>query len=422
MKLFASKYFLPAMICSGCFMIFSLWILYVSVDHHSRQIKARQRLSLNIAESFIVFSKLLVEEHHDNPGRVNQIFETLQETSESINYISLSDTKGKHIASAGYCAHLDNGAKFSHGKNFIKHEDSVIIRKNFPSGTGKPDYTITISVDTSSCFAASDARSNLPKITFIAGSAIFALAFIIWSQFIRIHELGSRLLAEKRKSEFVDELGLAATGLAHETKNPLGVIRGLAQNIADNSKVSVSVRTKAREIMEETDVTTARLGDFLSYARLRKPSPSPIDAQEFITRIAGLLDDDFKNAGIKLVHTVDVPCVMADKDMLSQMLMNLLTNSLKFTPENGRVEILLTPSGGARATLSVKDNGKGIPAAILPNVFKPYVSGTPEGYGIGLAIVKRIAEQSGWKIKLLSKLDSGTEVTIAGIEVPGQIE
>ncbi len=399
-------------------MMFSLWILYVSVDYNSRQSKARQRLSLNIAESFIVFSKLLISGHHDNPERINQIFSTLQESSESISYISLSDTKGNQIASSGSCRHLENGAEFSPGKNFIKHQDSIIIRKNFPSATGRPDHTITISIDTSGCFEASDSRSNLPKITFLAGSLIFALVFIIWSQFIRIHELMSRLLAEKKKSEYVDELGLAATGLAHETKNPLGVIRGLAQNIADNSKVPGNVRTKAREIMEETDVTTARLGDFLSYAKLRKPSPSPIDAQKFISRIANLLEDDFKHAGIKLEQEIKVSCILADKDMLSQVLMNLLTNSLRFTPENGCVEISLCPSGKSEATLSVKDNGEGIPPEILPNVFKPYVSGSAAGYGIGLAIVKRVAEQSGWKIKLLSKLGHGTEITIEGIETP----
>ena len=261
-----------------------------------------------------------------------------------------------------------------------------------------------------------NSKLDLLLITFFNGTLSVGLMFLLWSYFIRNRELYRRLLLERKKSEHVDELGLAATGLAHETKNPLGIIRGLAQNIADNHKNSKKTRTVAQDIMEETDVTTARLGDFLSYAKFRSPSPVEIDIRPYLERITNLINDDFINADVKLILDVSNVVIIADQDMLSQILMNLLTNSLRFTKAGDTVTLSLKNRSNNRLELSVKDSGAGIPKELLPNILKPYVTSSASGYGIGLAIVKRIADQSGWDIKVESVVDEGTIVTILNIE------
>ena len=260
-------------------------------------------------------------------------------------------------------------------------------------------------------------HQNLLMAILAMGAALTALVFISWSYALRNKDLQKRIKTAMNRKTEVDEIGLAAAGLAHETKNPLGVIRGLAQNIADDSRNSDTAREKAREIMEETDITTARLGDFLSYARIRSPKPEELNAREHIERMAGLMADDFKNTGVELALDVDPLILEADPDMLSQILMNLLSNCLKFTGVGDKVVIELKSNKRGLATLKVGDSGEGIPSDLLPQVFKPYVTKSAGGCGIGLAIVKRIADQADWDVQINSKPGRGTEVIVADIPV-----
>jgi signal transduction histidine kinase len=69
------------------------------------------------------------------------------------------------------------------------------------------------------------------------------------------------------------------------------------------------------------------------------------------------------------------------------------------------------------AHLSVEDHGSGIEPALLPHIFKPYVSGRAEGHGLGLAVVKRFIEQHGWTIRADSQVGRGTRITISGIRI-----
>ena len=250
---------------------------------------------------------------------------------------------------------------------------------------------------------------------YILGCVAVLLFFLAWYHHVRMDEFSKRCEEAKSRREEVDELGLAAIGLAHETKNPLGVIRGLAQNIADDDSNSGKTREKARNIMEETDVTTARLGDFLSYAKFRSPLPEPIDAHAHLERIASLVRDDFANAGVALNTNIARIVIETDQDMLSQVVMNLLTNSLKFTKPGGSVSLSLELGEGESAVIKVSDTGAGIPVDVLPEVFKPYVTKRTGGYGIGLAIVKRIADQAGWSIEMESKEGEGTTVTLGHV-------
>jgi signal transduction histidine kinase len=261
------------------------------------------------------------------------------------------------------------------------------------------------------------ARIRLITYLFFLGCSTILLTFISWIYAIRNRELLMRIDSALDKKEQIDELGLAAAGLAHETKNPLGVIRGLAQNIADNSRNDDITRKKACDIMEETDVTTARLGDFLSYARFRSPTPEEISSVEYLERVVSLVEDDFKNAGVELNTEITPLTILADADMLSQVLINLLMNSLKFTGEGGIVTLSFDSTYSKYAKISVSDSGSGIDSKLLPEIFKPYVTKSAGGYGIGLAIVKRIVDQAGWKIDVKSKINNGTVITISRIPV-----
>jgi two-component system, NtrC family, sensor histidine kinase HydH len=102
--------------------------------------------------------------------------------------------------------------------------------------------------------------------------------------------------------------------------------------------------------------------------------------------------------------------------MLRQVLATLLLNSLQASPKAGRVAVRMERHG-SRAALVVEDQGCGILPDLLPDIFKPYVAGDPDGHGLGLANVKRFVEDHGWTITADSQLDRGTVMTIAGIRL-----
>jgi signal transduction histidine kinase len=102
--------------------------------------------------------------------------------------------------------------------------------------------------------------------------------------------------------------------------------------------------------------------------------------------------------------------------MLSQILVNLLLNSLHASPAGTTVSVR-AETHGKFADLSVEDQGSGIEPSLLPDIFKPYISGRSDGHGLGLAVVNRLVEQHGWTIRVESQVGRGTRITISGIRI-----
>jgi signal transduction histidine kinase len=213
----------------------------------------------------------------------------------------------------------------------------------------------------------------------------------------------------------LQELGLAAVGLVHETKNPLGIIRGLSQRIANREMDPEGARETAETILEEVDRTASRLGDFLAFARPPALELEPVELPVFLGEIRALLSGEFETAGLDLKVEEGMPCIKADPDLLKQLVVNLLLNSLRASTAGGRVELSASRTDG-NIRLGVRDRGSGIPPDIRADVFKPYVTGRTDGHGLGLAIVKRIADEHGWTIELDSEPGQGTEVVVSGLE------
>ena len=389
MKFTSGKFFLPSVVCGIILLMFYLWISYKLVSHYSKQVSCNKKPSINNTQ--IRNARKDITYTNNGVSIVN---------SSRIEY----DSKQSYIFS-------EPRVKSGVGATTPEEErrGCVVLTPNERGLLNVYKQSVELK-------ESKNSKLDLLLIIFFNGTLSIGLMFLLWSYVIRNKELYRRLLSERKKSEHVDELGLAATGLAHETKNPLGIIRGLAQNIADNHKNSKKTRTVAQDIMEETDVTTARLGDFLSYAKFRSPSPIEINIRPYLERITNLINDDFINADVELILDSSNFVVIADQDMLSQILMNLLTNSLRFTKAGDTVTLSLKNRSNNRLELSVKDSGDGIPKELLPNILKPYVTSSASGYGIGLAIVKRIADQSGWDINVESVVDKGTTVTISNIK------
>jgi len=254
------------------------------------------------------------------------------------------------------------------------------------------------------------------SVTLVVVLLFVGVSTVAWIMAIRSGLLAEQLEVERARRSHLEELGLAAAGLAHETKNPLGIIMGLSQQIARSPGVTPGNRVMLGHIIDEVDRATARLGSFMTFAQQREVRVTALEARTVVTRVAEVLKPDFDSAGVSLA--VDGPSVkvLADEEMLQQILVNLLLNSLSASSAGMTVTVEVERKGES-ARITVADQGVGIAPELLPNIFKPYVSGRSDGHGLGLAVVKRFVEEQGWSIEVASQLQRGTTVTISGIQL-----
>jgi len=253
-------------------------------------------------------------------------------------------------------------------------------------------------------------------INLFAGIFAIVIFSVGWIHLIRNNELKLELATVKKKNEFLSELSFAASGLAHETKNPLGIVRGLAQKITLTKDAGNASQEIVFKIIDEIDVITERLSDFMNYARVSELKKEPLKLKDLLEEIGELMKYDFDRAGVVLETMLDDVRVEADREAVIQIIVNLLQNSIKASFRGGVIHIDLTRKEEF-AELSVIDSGSGIDTVILNDIFKPYVSGTKNGHGIGLAIVKKLIDAADWEITVNSVPGKGTMIQISKIKI-----
>ncbi|HEV7960668.1 MAG TPA: ATP-binding protein [Rhizomicrobium sp.] len=205
--------------------------------------------------------------------------------------------------------------------------------------------------------------------------------------------------------------GMAAV-LAHEIKNPLAGIRGAAQLLEE--QLPPSEREMTRLICEETDRIRALIDRMEAFGDTTSFQRRPVNIHEVLGRARRVAESGFAD-GVKLMESFDpsLPPVKGDRDQLIQVFLNLVRNAVDALPENGG-EILFTTSyrpgvhfgtgtSGERVSLplevTVRDNGHGVAADLLPYIFDPFVTTKARGSGLGLALVAKIVGDHGGVIE-----------------------
>jgi signal transduction histidine kinase len=240
--------------------------------------------------------------------------------------------------------------------------------------------------------------ANLRFFVVLAGGLVILSVALAWRATVRLADAHGQARLLEIESRHFRDLSQAAAGLAHETRNPLGLIRGWAQRWAQTAVTDSVQRQQSQAVIEECDRVTARINQFLAFTRPCTPQLSEVRPVDVISELAVVLEPDLDAKHLRLVTepAADLPTIQADREMLRQALFNLVQNAIQFSPENAAVEIAVAPNAdGIR--VEVADHGPGVPPEEVERLFTPYYTTRSGGTGLGLAIVRRIAASHGWE-------------------------
>jgi signal transduction histidine kinase len=240
---------------------------------------------------------------------------------------------------------------------------------------------------------------------------------LAWRSLEKTSELQLRLVRASELNLHLKELNLAAAGLAHETRNPLNIIRGLAQLISKQQSASPETQAKSREIINETDRVTAQLNEFINYSRPREVRRAPTDLSAMAGEVVRTLNFDIEEKSIQLQLQIEPLIIEADEQLLRQALFNLVLNAIQAVPARGIILIRASRRNNEEAFIEISDNGPGVPAENRAEIFKPYFTTNAEGTGLGLAVVQQIVLAHGWEIQCLPNEPAGALFRLAHIKV-----
>jgi len=212
--------------------------------------------------------------------------------------------------------------------------------------------------------------------------------------------------------------------MSHELRTPLNAIIGFSEMLTKEDSLTIAPQRRqeyARLINDSGHHLLAVVNGILDMSKIESGNfeiaPAPFAPEHVIADVCGMLALKAREAGIALVVRLPdkLPQVIADKRALSQIMINLVSNAIKFTNRGGEVTVSAKPEGGSIA-VAVADNGVGIGAEDLPRVGDPFFQARSsydrrhDGTGLGLSIVKGLLALHGGELEIHSRLGEGTRV------------
>ncbi len=235
-----------------------------------------------------------------------------------------------------------------------------------------------------------------------------------------LQEINTQLLQAQNRllqSEKLAALGEVVASITHEIKNPLVSIGGFARRLGRSFQEASSEKKYIRIILKEVKKLENILNETLTYSK-EPPLPSGHHSiNRILEETLSALESEFQDRKIRVTKTLDplLPPLLCDPQQLNQVFSNLLMNAIQAIGQEGN--IIVKTSGqeqGERKSIQVEvaDNGGGIPADVLDNIFNPFFTTKQDGTGLGLAIAHKIVTQHRGEIEVINHPGSGATFLI----------
>ena len=233
-----------------------------------------------------------------------------------------------------------------------------------------------------------------------------------------IHDVTGRYELDRSRREFVADV-------SHELRTPITGIKGAAETVLEYPDMPADMRENfLRMAIDECDRMTRLVSDLLVLSRLDNKRTNwqieSFDLLKLISHILDVMKTDIESHRhtLRCEYDETIPPIRGDKEKIGQVIINILSNAVKYTPDGGSITID-TENKGAYAVVSIKDNGIGVPEEDIPRLFERFYrvekSRTSQtgGTGLGLAIAKEIICAHGGDITVESRVGEGTTMTVA---------
>ena len=224
---------------------------------------------------------------------------------------------------------------------------------------------------------------------------------------------------EARRSERLAALGQLSAGLAHEIRNPLGVIKGSAEMLTQKLQHSDELaRELAGYISTEVNRLSALVTEFLDFARPLHAELHPTDLTALLDRVLKTVGDRWtgKPVAVERAYAGNVPPIPMDESLCEQAFLNLVQNAYEAMEENGgalRVEVRRARREGREGVEArLADTGPGVPEELREEIFNPFVTTKKSGVGLGLSIVSKIVDGHHGSIRVDNRPQGGAVFTL----------
>ena len=268
-------------------------------------------------------------------------------------------------------------------------------------------------------------RSEL--IGFLLVSAALILGVVLWGSGLlirRMREADERRTALYHHVEYSNKLasiGRLAAGVAHEINNPLAIINEKAGLVLDLVTVESDVKHRERIVtavdsilksVQRCKKVTHRL---LGFARHMDVTNETIDLESLLREVLGFLEKEAEYREVAVVFEIDpeLPTITSDRGQLQQVFLNILNNAVAAVPHGGKIGIEIAREGADHVSVTVADDGVGIPRENLERIFEPFFTTKDgSGTGLGLSITYGIVKKLGGEIRVDSTVGEGTRFTV----------
>ncbi len=251
-------------------------------------------------------------------------------------------------------------------------------------------------------------------VIMLVATGLMAFLFTMLTLIVR---RGERMLIERatrqkkleeqlQQSEKMASIGQMVATIAHEIRNPLGIIRSSGEVLANKENPDPArIRKLAGIIVEEATRLSLILTDFLDFARPRSPAANRLDVREVLSKVKSHLEHEIQSRDIKWFDYYtdgEDPIISGDSDLLYQAFLNITMNAFEAMPEGGTFKVTVSVQN-SYVVVDFEDSGHGISESDISRIFSPFFTTHEMGTGLGLSVVHNIVSSHNGEVNVRSE-------------------